>query len=127
LGAHEPGASRGARFSAGNGWLKEAAKPGIAVIGHFSKDLPDYRALADALGAKKFDVGPEAWDAMTAAEREAANHGFLDDIIRSHDTVYLSTFIDDVKPGSSLADEVQYLEAAGYEVSPEGWKLLPPP
>ncbi|HEX5824722.1 MAG TPA: RHS repeat-associated core domain-containing protein [Candidatus Limnocylindrales bacterium] len=105
---------------------EEGIDRGIAVIGHYSDRVPDYRALGDWLGAKYFNVPEDVWKGLSEAEQKALNQDFLDDIVRSGDDVLLSNSIDDVRPGSALEWEIDYLLNSGYVVSPEGWKLLAP-
>lgn len=52
---------------------------------------------------------------MSEAERWAANQKFLDRLISRGDEVVLSTPLDQIRAGSSLEREVQYLFSHGYE------------
>jgi len=83
---------------------------GKTVLGHF----PGYIDKAKARGASYFDIG-DAWDSLTPAQRWAANTHFLDKIAANGDQVLLSLPKTKIRPGSYLADEIQYLiKEKGY-------------
>jgi hypothetical protein len=83
---------------------------GKTVLGHF----PGYIDKAKAKGASFFDIG-KAWDLLTDAERSAANTHFLEKIAAKGDQVLLSLPKSQIREGSSLADEVEYLiKEKGY-------------
>jgi hypothetical protein len=98
-----------------------AATTGMSVIGPY----PDYVDLARDIGANFFSVPPAEWDAMTDAERWAANQQFLDSAIGRGDVFRLATTIDNIVPGSYTAKEVQYLISQGYQLNNSGNALIP--
>ena len=77
---------------------------GKTVLGHW----PGYIDKAKAKGASFFNIG-KAWGPLTDPERRALNRHFLDIIAAKGDTVYLSVPKSQIKPGSWLAEEVEYL------------------
>ena len=99
-----------------------AAEGGTSVIGHF----PQYVNVAQDLGANYFSVPTEQWNAMSEAERWAANQKFLDAAVGRGDTFRLATSLSKMREGSYLAREVQYLKGFGYAVSKDGTTLIPP-
>jgi hypothetical protein len=98
--------------------------PGTTVIGHF----PAYVNLAQELGANYLNIPLEEWDAMSQAEQWAVNQQFLDEAIANGDTFQLATPLEDMRPGSPFAQEVQYLMSPsnGYQPSADGTQLVPP-
>lgn len=102
--------------------LSEAhlTESGRTVLGHF----PGYVEKAQARGASYFVIG-DAWKGLNEADRWAANRHFLDKIASSGDQVLLSTAKTKIRPGSSLAREVQYLtQEKGYRWVNQ-WSLRP--
>jgi len=96
---------------------------GVSVIGHVEDG---YVKLADGLGANRFHIPDAEWNAMSRAERWAANQKFLDDAIARDDTFHLATPLDKVRPGSMFQSEINYLAEHGYRVSGDGGGLVPP-
>lgn len=92
---------------------------GDTVLGHF----PGYITKANSKGASYFDIG-DAWNGLTPSQRWAANTHFLDTRIAAGDRVLLSVPKGDIRPGSYLAQEVQYLTSNGYRWTNQ-WSLLP--
>jgi hypothetical protein len=90
------------------------------VLGHF----PEYKVLADDLGAKRFNIPESIWNAMTDAERWTANQKFLDRMISRGDEIILATSLDRVRPGSYFARELDYLAKKGYIPSSDGTRLV---
>jgi len=99
-----------------------AENAGTTVIGHY----PDYVNLAQDLKANYFSIPTEQWNAMTEAEQWAANQKFLDEAIARGDTFRLATPIDQVRPGSYLEKEIQYLTGKGFQLNGDGSALVPP-
>src|SRR5262249_31224313 len=99
----------------------ERAATATAVIGHY----PAYIELADKLGARAFTVPPEIWAKMTFAEQWAANQKFLDRAIAAGATFVLATAKNDIRSGSWLAREVEYLLQHGYEWNADATRLIP--
>jgi RHS repeat-associated protein len=99
-----------------------AEEAGTSVIGHY----PEYTNLAQELKANYFSIPKEQWSAMTETERWAANQKFLDDAIARGDTFRLATRLKDVREGSSLEKEIQYLLKSGYKLQGNGTALVPP-
>jgi len=101
---------------------KGAAAGGKTVLGHF----PEYRRLGDSLNARTFYIPEAAWNKMSEAERWAANQKFLDRMISRGDEIILATPLDEVRPGSYLARELEYLVSKGYVPSADGTRLIKP-
>lgn len=95
------------------------APRGRVVLGHY----PEYLALAQKLGSRSFNVPRDIRAKMSAAERWAANQRFLDRIVARGDDVVMSTYLGNVRPGSTLERELQYLIGRGYQVLDDGWRL----
>ena len=94
---------------------------GSTVLGHY----PEYSKLADDFGHRRFDIPKAAWDNMTDAQRWAANQKFLDRTISRGDEIILSTPLNQVKPGSYFARELEYLSGKGYRPNANGTRLIP--
>jgi len=83
--------------------------------------------MADKLGARKFQIPTEIWDKMTPAERWAANQEFLDQAILRGDSIRLSTDASQLKNlTGSFGQEIEYMKSKGYQVSPDGTRLILP-
>ena len=88
------------------------SRSGETVLGHWDDE---YVAMAQGRGASYFDLGSETWEALSDAERLAANQYFLEVIAENGDTVLLSTSKANIRIPSALADEVNYLiKELGY-------------
>ena len=86
-------------------------RSGRTVLGHF----PEYIEKARARGASYFDIGKDAWNRLTDAERWGANQHFLDMIVSFRDRVLLSLPKGEIQSGTGLAREVAYLtKKKGY-------------
>ncbi len=79
--------------------------------------------LTNSKGASYFDIG-DAWNGLTPSQRWAANTHFLDTRIAGGDRVLLSVPKGNIRPGSYLAQEVQYLTSNGYRWTNQ-WSLVP--
>jgi RHS repeat-associated protein len=89
---------------------------GVTVLGHMEGVAEDYITKAKRLGASYFDVGPDAWKAMTAEQRTVANMHFLDKIAEKQDKILLNVARNEIRPGSALAGEIEYLTTQkGYK------------
>ncbi|NJA08191.1 hypothetical protein HC024_21005 [Methylococcaceae bacterium WWC4] len=97
----------------------QAAK-GMTVLGHY----PAYKQLADNIGARRFNIPESVWNTMSDAERWAANQKFLDRMISRGDDIILATPLENVRPGSYYASELEYLASKGYAPSADGTKLI---
>jgi LysM domain len=96
---------------------------GKTVLGNY----PEYKQLADTIGARHFNIPEAAWDKMSVAEQWAANQKFLDRMVtRVDDIIILATPLDKVRPGSYFARELEYLAGKGYRPSADGTKLIGP-
>ncbi|HLL66090.1 MAG TPA: RHS repeat-associated core domain-containing protein [Micromonosporaceae bacterium] len=85
---------------------------GDTVLGHF----PGYIDKAGARGASYYDIG-DAWNGLSDSQRWAANTNFLDRVTARGDRVLLSLPKNQIRPGSYLEMEVNYLtQERGY-----GW------
>jgi hypothetical protein len=93
---------------------------GDTVLGSY----PGYINRASAKGASYFDVG-DAWEALTPAQRTAANNHFLDIIASRGDRVLLSVPKYQIQQGTALADEVAYLTSQKGYVWVNQWSLRP--
>ncbi len=93
---------------------------GKTVLGHF----PEYKNLAESMGARRFNIPESVWNKMSEAERWGANQKFLDRMISRGDDVILSTPLDKVRPGSYFAKELEYLGGKGYRPSADGSRLM---
>jgi hypothetical protein len=62
---------------------------------------------------------------MSEPERWAANRKFLDRAIARSDDIVLATPLEQMRPGSYFAREVDYLLEKGYKLSKDGTRLLP--
>jgi hypothetical protein len=61
---------------------------------------------------------------MTDAERWAANVKFLDRAIAEGADFVLATPINEVRPGSALEKEINYLLSHGYKLSDDGTRRI---
>jgi hypothetical protein len=93
---------------------------GDTVLGSY----PGYITKANSQGASFFDIG-DAWNALTPAERTAANNHFLDVIAGRGDRVLLSTSKTEIQAGTALADEIAYLTGQKGYVWVNQWSLKP--
>ena len=85
---------------------------GETVLGHYADD---YIGLAQSRGASYFDIG-DAYNGLTPAQQWAANQRVLDTAIANGDRITLATNRLNIRPGSPLAAEIEYLSgpAGGY-------------
>jgi RHS repeat-associated protein len=104
--------------------LSEAniTQSGRTVLGHYDTG---YIEKVQRMGASYFDIG-DAWNTLTPAERSLANRHFLDEIAAAGDQVYLSLTKTKIRPGSALADEIQYLTSEHGYTWINQWSLRPP-
>ncbi len=94
---------------------------GETVLGHF----PGYITKANTKGASYFDIG-SAWNDLTPEQRWAANTHFLDKIASKGDTVNLSLPKGEIRSGSYLSKEINYLTSQkGYKWVNQ-WSLRSP-
>ena len=102
-----------------------AQKAGAVVIGHF----PEYLAAGKELGLKTFKVPDAIWEKMSDVARWATNQKFLDRAIARGDEFILAAK-EGVRPGSTLAKEIKYIESKGYQrvydTVKEAWKYVRP-
>ena len=93
---------------------------GRTVLGHY----PGYIEKAQRTGASYFDIG-DAWNTLTPAQRTSANMHFLDEVAGAGDQIFLSLPKSEIRRGSALADEIQYLTGEkGYQWINQ-WSLRP--
>lgn len=59
-------------------------------------------------------MGSSLWNRLSVADRWTLNREFLDAAIRRGDQIILATPPNQVRSGSYLAREVEYLESNGY-------------
>jgi hypothetical protein len=87
---------------------------GQTVLGRYVKG-GGYIAKAEKMNASYFDIG-DIWNTMKEGERWSANTRFLDIIAERGNQVYLSVSKQNIKPGTYLAEEIQYLtKEKGYK------------
>jgi RHS repeat-associated protein len=91
---------------------------GDTVLGSY----PGYITKANAKGASYFDIG-NAWDSLTPAQRTAANNHFLDVIASRGDRVLVSTPKLQIRSGTALSSEIQYLTGEKGYVWVNQWSL----
>ncbi len=91
------------------------------IIGSY----PGYLQAGEALGAKVFDVPAKVWSTMSEAAQWAANQRFLDRGIKEGAEFILSTLRSEIRRGSALEREVNYLLANGYRWAESGMSLIP--
>jgi len=60
-----------------------------------------------------------------ATRQEAAETGFLDEIVANGSPVELSNSLDEMQPGSWWEFEVKYLTSKGYTPGCNGKRLIP--
>jgi hypothetical protein len=89
---------------------------GETVLGSY----PGYIAKAETRGASYFDLG-DAWDESRGWELNVA---FLSGRVAARDTVLLSIPSSQVRAGSYLARELDYLTSNGYRWVNQ-WALRP--
>ena len=100
----------------------ETTNKGSAVLGHHPADVDK----ANSIGAQYFNVPREVWARMTPAEQWSANARFLDRVAKRKHDIVLATPIEQARPGSFFAREIEYLIGRGYTPSADGTRLLPP-
>ncbi|WP_201313829.1 hemagglutinin repeat-containing protein [Dyella sp. EPa41] len=95
---------------------------GTTVLGHY----PEYVEMSDASMARRYQISDEVWNSMSELDRWTANAKFLDRTIERGDVVRLATPVENARPGSYYAKEIEYMTQRGYTVSSDGRSLLPP-
>ena len=78
---------------------------GETVLGHYADD---YVGLAQSRGASYFDIG-DAYNGLTGPQQWAANQRVLDAAIANGDRITMATSRLNIRPGSPLAQEIEYL------------------
>ena len=101
--------------------LREAGAPTARVIGSY----PAYLQVGEAIGAKVFNIPMKVWNAMSKEAQWAANQKFLDRGIRQGAEFVLATHPSEIRAGTTLAQEVNYLLSKGYTWSSNGLSLVP--
>jgi RHS repeat-associated protein len=96
------------------------AAPTARVLGHH----PEYLQVGEAIGAKTFNIASDVWNSMSSTAQWAANKQFLDDGIREGAEFVMATRRADVRAGSMLAREVQYLSSNGYKWAENGLSMI---
>ena len=87
---------------------------------------PDYIAFAEKLGANTFNIADEVYQAMSKAERWAANTKCLDEAIARGDDILLSHPITHVGEATrTFKREVGYLMRKGYDLADGGTRMIP--
>ena len=98
-----------------------AATAAARVLGHH----PQYLQVAEAIGAKAFNIPTDVWEGMSVAERWGANQKFLDRGIREGAEFVMATQRADIRAGSQTALEVGYLLNKGYKWAENSMSLIP--
>ena len=75
------------------------------MLGHYADD---YVGLAQTRGASYFDIG-DAYNGLSGPQQWAANQRVLDAAIANGDRIMLATGRLNIRPGSPLAKEIEYL------------------
>jgi RHS repeat-associated protein len=97
------------------------AKRVITVLGK----LGTYEKLGDELGANYFRIADDIWDAMSTAEKWAANQKFLDEAITRGDIIILSNPVKSIEEATGyFRTELEYLEKNGYRLSEDGTQMI---
>lgn len=91
-------------------------KSGISVIGHF----PDYRLVASKIGGFCFDLPLCEALTLSADELWHRNRQFLQDRQNRHDVFLLVTNQKEIREGSCLAREFDFLKNIGACILPVG-------
>jgi hypothetical protein len=97
-----------------------AASVETRVLGSF----PIYLNLAEKLGAKRFSMPTEIFEALTKEEQWAANVKFLDRGIANGDNFILSNSAFEAKEGTGFYKELQYMYKRGYKAAADGMSLI---
>jgi RHS repeat-associated protein len=121
MNLEKAGASRAAALE-GEAKAAGLSRQGTTVLGHY----PEYKNLAENIGARRFNIPNGTWNKLTPAERWSANQKFLDRTIARGDDIQLATPLDKVKTGSYFGRELDYLRERGYSPSSDGTRMLPP-
>jgi hypothetical protein len=95
--------------------------------GRTDRKFPEYRRLADEIGAKRFNIPAGQWNKMSSAEQWAANQKFLDRAIARGDEIILSNPVKKVSDVSgSLRKELDYLSEKGFKLNKDGTRMIRP-
>jgi hypothetical protein len=97
------------------------AAPTARVLGHY----PEYLQVAEAIGAKAFNIPTKIWNAMSESAQWAANQKFLDRGVAQDAEFVMATARADIRAGSALVREVTYLLGHGYQWAANGMSLIP--
>ena len=92
------------------------------TIGHW----PEYLDLGFRIDTETFNIAKPLWDAMSEGEQRELNKLFLNRVKAAGKPVRLATPLNNMRPGSAYAWEIDELRKAGYRVSPNGKFMLPP-
>jgi RHS repeat-associated protein len=119
------GAIFGALGEAGAGMragaaVTRASSVASRVLGHY----PEYVHVGEAIGAKTFIIPMGVWNKMSSAVQWAANKKFLDRGIAEGAEFVMATRRGDIRAGSALAGEVDYLIKNGYRWAENGLSLI---
>ena len=99
---------------------KNISNNGKAVIGHFD----EFVNKAERVNASYFDIG-DAYYQLSPAQQWEANKRFLDIISNNNNQVYLSISKSQIRAGSILLKEINYLRVKGYRWLNQ-WSLVKP-
>ena len=89
-------------------------RSGICVIGHF----PEYRVVASRIGGFCFNLPAHEAQVLTADQLWRKNRQFLQNRLDCNDMFLLADRRDQIKPGSSLEKEFEFLAHAGAQILP---------
>jgi hypothetical protein len=98
-----------------------ATAPPVRVIGHY----PIYVEVAETEGGRFFSIPEDIYRGMSPEEQWRANVKFLDRGIAKGEEFKLATPADEIRPGSSLAKEVNFILERGYEFNAAKTALIP--
>ncbi|HET9986562.1 MAG TPA: RHS repeat-associated core domain-containing protein [Longimicrobiales bacterium] len=95
--------------------------PAARVIGHY----PAYLQVGEAIGGKVFNVPSGLWKLMPERMQWALNRGFLDRGIKEGAEFVMGTLRSEVRSGSALENEINYILKHGYRWADDAKSLIP--
>jgi RHS repeat-associated protein len=97
-----------------------AVQDADAVLGHY----PQYLEVAEQEGGQVFSMPSRIFNAMTTEQQWATNRMFLDNIIKIGGKFRMATPMNQVRAGSALQKEINYLLTKGFRLSSDGNFLI---
>lgn len=93
---------------------------GKVVLGRF----PDYIREATLSDSLAFNLPDDFWQSLSKQELEALNIAFLESATKRGDRIMLASPIDDLRAGSGIQLEINYLQGRGYELNQDGTEMI---